>query len=96
VAWTLGGVVAVAALLSPGLAYVAIERLFAAAGRALGGALTWLVLPPMFYLVFYPFGLLLRRGRRDRLSRFYEPSAPTYWEKVAPTATSPASHERQY
>ena len=74
----------------------AIERLFLALGHATGKLLTWMLLVPMFYGFFMPFGWLMRRGLRDRLKRHLEPDAETYWEPHAgPTAAS-ISHERQY
>ena len=88
--------VLLAALLSPTGLYFGLERLFAALGRATGRVLTWVLMTPLFYLFFLPFGLLFRRGRRDRLRRFVDPSATTYWEPHdGPTAAS-GSQERQY
>ena len=66
----------------------------AATGSVVGHATTWVVMIPIFYLFFLPFGKLLRRGRRDRLRRYYESEAETYWEKHSPMQTS--SLERQY
>ena len=88
--------VLLAALLSPSGLYLGLERLFAALGRATGRVLTWVLMTPLFYLFFLPFGLLFRRGRRDRLRRYADPSATTYWEPhEGPTAAS-GSQERQY
>jgi hypothetical protein len=89
-------IVGLSALASPLGLYAAIERLFLALGRATGRVLTWVLLVPVFYGFFMPFGQLLRRGRRDRLKRRLEPDAATYWEPhEGPTAASP-SLERQY
>jgi hypothetical protein len=49
---------------------------------------------PIFYLLFAPFGELLRRGRRDRLHRYFEPDAESYWEPHMVIRSS--SRERQY
>ena len=75
-----GGIVGLAALLSPGGLYAAILALFAWTGRMAGQAVGWLLLVPTFYLFFLPFGLVMRRGRRDGMRRFYEPEAATYWK----------------
>jgi hypothetical protein len=89
-------IVGLSALASPLGLYAAIERLFLALGRATGRLLTWILLVPVFYAFFVPFGQLLRRGRRDRLKRQLEPDAGTYWEPHdGPTAAS-SSLERQY
>ena len=90
----LAALVLVSALASPTGVYAGLERLFRATARTVGHAMTWVVLLPLFYLFFAPFGVLLRRRRRDQLRRFFEPEASTYWEDH-PTRT-PSSRERLY
>lgn len=92
----IAGLVLASALISPAGLYAAIERLFAALGVATGRLLTWLLLVPLFYLFFAPFGRLLRRGRRDRLRRYLEHDATTYWEPHTGVTAASASYERQY
>ena len=94
VAFGLAGVVLLSALLSPTGVYAGLQRLFDAMGRALGSAVTWLVMLPLFGLFFVPFRMLLRRGRRDRLRRYFEPEAASYWEPHR--ELRPESRERQY
>jgi hypothetical protein len=85
-----------AALASPRGLYAVLDGLARAIGRRIGRALTWLLLVPVFYLFFLPFGLLFRRGRRDRLKRYFDSEAPSYWETLeGPTAAS-SSHETQW
>jgi hypothetical protein len=89
-------IVLLAALTSPRGLYPVLDRMARAIGRRIGRALTWLLLVPLFYLFFLPFGLLFRRGRGDRLKRYFDTQAPTYWEPVeGPTAAS-SSHETQW
>jgi hypothetical protein len=99
VAWVMLGAAAIvlfAALASPRGLYALLDRMTRAIGRRIGRALTWLLLVPLFYLFFLPFGLLFRRGRRDRLKRYFDSEAPTYWEALeGPTAAS-SSHETQW
>ena len=76
----IAGVILASALFSPLGLYSTLERFFAALGRATGRALAWVLLPPIFYFFFLPFGRLLRRGQRDRMKRFYERETPSYWE----------------
>ena len=94
IAAVLTSVMLFCALASPHGLYVLLRRLFDATGRVVGHATTWVVMIPIFYLFFLPFGKLLRRGRRDRLRRYYESEAETYWEKHTPMQTS--TLERQY
>ncbi|HJL18757.1 MAG TPA: hypothetical protein RMH99_24055 [Sandaracinaceae bacterium LLY-WYZ-13_1] len=84
VAWGVGGLTLVLALASPLGAYAAVERGVARVGEAVGAVLTWLLLAPVFYLFFAPFGLLFKRGRRDPMKRALERDAETYWEKREP------------
>lgn len=95
VALCVGAVILISALTSPTGLYVGVQRLFAAFGYQTKRALTWLLLVPLFYLFFVPFGALMRRGRRDRMKRYLEPDAETYWEPH-PTVDSMQRHQRQY
>jgi hypothetical protein len=86
---TIAGLIGLAALLSPLGLFAAIERLFASLGHQVGRALTWILLPGIFYLFFVPFGALFRRGRRDAMKRFFEADAETYWKlREAPAGAS--------
>jgi len=94
VAFTATSVVLFCALVSPNGLYALLRRLFDATGRVVGRAMTWIVMVPIFYLFFLPFGKLLRRGRRDRLHRYFDTGSETYWEPHTPMKSS--SIERQY
>jgi hypothetical protein len=94
IALVLTSVVLLCALVSPHGLYALIHRLFEATGRVVGLATTWAVMAPIFYLFFLPFGKLMRRGRRDRMRRYYESEANSYWEPHTPMRTS--TLERQY
>ena len=48
--------------------------------RGIARVLTWLVLTLAFYLVFAPFGIVMRMLGKDPLHRRFEPDAATYWE----------------
>lgn len=96
VVMTIGTVIALSALVSPGGLYAGIERLFLALGVLTGKALTWLLLVPLFYVFFLPFGSVMRTGRRDRLKRFLEPEADSYWEPHEGPTSGSAHHDRQF
>lgn len=96
VMWGAAAIVLLAALASPRGLYAVLDRMARAIGKRVGRALTWLLLVPLFYFFFLPFGLLFRHGRRDRLKRYFDAEAPTYWETLeGPTAAS-SSHETQW
>jgi hypothetical protein len=94
VAFSLAALVLVSALASPTGLYAALQRFFDASGRVIGRAMSWIVMVPIFYLFFLPFGRLFRRGRHDRLHRAFDEEAESYWEPHAPMRSS--SLERQY
>lgn len=81
VASSLGVLTLGLALASPLGLYAALDRAVAALARGVGLVLTWLLLAPVYYLFFAPFGRLFRRGRRDPLRRGFEADAPSYWQK---------------
>ena len=96
VVMSIATLILLSALLSPAGLYAGIERLFAALGRRVGAALTWIVLPLLFYLVFLPFGMIFRSGRRDPMKRFYEADAESYWSPRKVGRSGSAFHTRQY
>ena len=80
IALGLASSILLAGLLSPSGLYLGIQRLFEATGNVVGKGMTWIIMVPLFYLFFVPFGLLMRRGRRDQLKCYYVPEAASYWE----------------
>lgn len=94
VAFSMAGTLLLAALLSPTGLYALLRRLLDATGRGVGRVMTWIVMVPIFYGLFLPFGKLMRRGRRDRLKRYFDAEASSYWEPHQVMATS--TRERQY
>jgi len=90
---SVAALIGVAALVSPVGLYAGIQRGFAQLGRISGLAVTWILMVPLFYLFFLPFGLLFRRGRRDRLQRFFDEDAESYWESLEEESSS---LERQF
>ena len=96
VAWAGAGFVLVAALVSPDGLYAAIGRGLARLGHGIGRLLAVVFLTPVFFLFFLPFGRLLRAGRRDRLERWFDRSAPTYWHRRPAAPRTKSSYERAF
>ena len=96
VAWAGAGLVLVAALVSPDGLYAAIGRGLALLGHGIGRFLAIVLLTPVFFLFFLPFGRLLRAGRRDRLERWFDRSAPTYWHRRPAAPRTKSSYERAF
>lgn len=78
VLWAVALMVGLLGLLMPA-AFRAVDRAMQGFGRAVGTALTWLLLVPFFYLVFIPGHLLLRLLRKDPLQLRFSRQENSYW-----------------
>jgi hypothetical protein len=97
VAASLSGLVALLALLSPLGLYRKLDAFAQWSGGIVGAILSWVLLTPVFVLFFVPFGLLFRRGARDRLERRIDRDLPSYWKKLDGEAAARAARlERPY
>lgn len=85
-----------AALLSPSGAFALLERAFSTLGAQIARLITFVTMSLIFYLIFAPFGVLTRRGRRDPMRRFYEPDGETYWTPREIGRAGSPSRQRQY
>jgi hypothetical protein len=76
--WSLGALLLISGFLIPSL-FAKIEQAGRWFGKGVGTAITWLLLVPMFYLVFVPGRLILRIRGIDPMCRKFPTDAPTYW-----------------
>jgi hypothetical protein len=70
-------------------------RVLSVASYPVGLVVSYVVLAVLFFAVFAPIGMLLRRLGRDPLQRGFDPNAPSYWSK-APPRRDRASYFRQF
>jgi Saxitoxin biosynthesis operon protein SxtJ len=77
-------------LLSP------LNRAWTGLGSLLHAVVNPLVLGILFYLVFTPFGWVLRRMGKDFLRLRPAPGAPSYWIPRQPPGPRPESMSRQF
>jgi fatty acid desaturase len=91
-----GTALAAIALLSPDRLHPRMMELLRRIGRSVGTLTTWLLLTPFYFLVFTPFGLLTRRGRRDPLTRRWDRAARTYWLDRTEEPKRVEHYERQF
>jgi len=73
-----------------------LNRAWTALGALLQAVVNPLVLGVLFYLVFTPFGWMLRRMGKDFLRLRPAPDEPTYWIRRSPPGPSPESMTRQF
>jgi hypothetical protein len=73
-----------------------LNRAWTALGTLLHAIVNPLVLGVLFYLVFTPFGWVLRRMGKDFLRLRPAPDTPTYWIARNPPGPRPESMSRQF
>jgi SNF family Na+-dependent transporter len=93
---SIASLISLAAWISPRGAYARIERAFEALGRGIGSAMSWILMPILFVMIFLPFGVLTRRGSKDPLKRFFEASASSYWKVRDPEREAERSYQRPF
>lgn len=76
-------------------AFAAIERFFAGFARIVATTMTWILLVPVFYLVFAPAHLMLRIRGKDPMFRQCPSDEPTYWT-ARPPVTRKGYYESQH
>jgi hypothetical protein len=98
-AWLIAGIsvgLALLALAAPLSAYARVSRALEALGRAVGIAVTWALMALVLYLLFLPVGLVLRARRSLRLTRGFDPAAPTYWMRPAERSGGADRYRKQF
>jgi hypothetical protein len=76
-------------------AFGAFERMMHALGRGVGAAMTWLLLAPLFFLVFTPAALVRALRRKDPLCRAFPPEADSSWHPCRETGAQD-HYRKQY
>ena len=61
--------------------YDRIDRLGRLLGHATGVTLSWVLLPPFFYLCFGSVRLMMLLFRKDDLQRKFPGKLPSYWQE---------------
>ncbi len=67
------------ALASPLGLYARLEHGLERVAHGVAMAVTWILMPVLYVLLFLPVGLLLRAAGKLRLTRHPDPGAATYW-----------------
>lgn len=84
-----------AALLRPSILHP-LNRMWTALGIALGKLIEPMVTSVLYFVVFVPFGLLLRALGKDLLRLQYDPRASSYWIPRQPPGPPPESMSNQF
>jgi hypothetical protein len=91
----LAAIFLIAALAAPKI-LTPLNRAWTALGTVLHRIVNPLVLGVLFYVVFTPFGWLLRRLGKDFLRLRRAPDAASYWIPRNPPGPAPESMSRQF
>lgn len=88
--------IALTALASPLGAYKTLSRWLDRFAHAVGSAVTWVLMTVLFYLVFLPAGLFLRR--KLAVTKGADRRLPTYWiaTEERERARTPESYRKQF
>jgi hypothetical protein len=84
------------ALLSPLGLYKRLSRGLDRFAHAVGSAVTWVLMPILFYLVFLPVGAFLRARNRLAISRRADRRLPTYWTPTEARVRTLESYRKQF
>jgi hypothetical protein len=64
--------------------------------KKLAQLVTWIVLSAVFYVVFTPYGLVMRLMGKDPLDRRFEPGRASYWIRRSDGPFDPERTLKQY
>jgi hypothetical protein len=93
--WPLCALFLLAAMVAPKI-LAPLNRAWTALGTVLHAVVNPIVLGVLFYLVFTPFGWVLRRTGKDFLRLRPAPGASSYWIARQPPGPTPESMSRQF
>jgi hypothetical protein len=95
--WLLGAapVLALLALAAP-IALWPIHKVWMPVAKGIAKVLTWLLLTLTFYLVFTPYGVIMRLLGKDPLQRRIERGSASYWIRREGGKFDPDRLRKQY
>lgn len=93
---SIAGIVTLVALVSPLGGFRWLTGLVEKLGRAIGLAMTWILMPLIYFLFFLPVGLYLRARGKTGITRGADPKLPTYWISTEAHPSGAETYERQF
>ncbi|HXU33520.1 MAG TPA: hypothetical protein VN851_23370 [Thermoanaerobaculia bacterium] len=93
---SIAALVTLLALVSPLGAFKWLTGLVEKLGRVIGLAVTWILMPVIFFLFFLPVGLFLRARGKTGITRGADPKLSTYWISTEAHPSGPETYERQF
>lgn len=93
---SIAGIVTLLALVSPLGAFRRLTGLVEKLGHGIGLAMTWILMPLIYFLFFLPVGLYLRSRGKTGITRGADARLPTYWISTEAQSQAPETYERQF
>ncbi len=76
--------------------FLMIEKFGKSLGKWVGIGITWLLLVPLFYIVFFPGRLILGLMKKDPLDRKFPSPSKTCWSEKKTKTNSKESYRRLF
>jgi hypothetical protein len=89
-------VLALLALAAPLTVFKRINHVLEIFARGVATGVSWLLMTFLFYVVFWPIGLVLRAGHKLGITMGPDRSLPSYWISTADRENPLESYKRQF
>ncbi|MFY9824628.1 MAG: hypothetical protein WAM82_24840 [Thermoanaerobaculia bacterium] len=89
-------VLALLALAAPLTAFKKVNHFLEIFARGVATGVSWTLMTFLFYVVFWPIGLVLRAGHKLAITRGADRRLPSYWISTEDRATPLESYRRQF
>jgi hypothetical protein len=89
-------VLALLALAAPLTAFKKINHVLEIFARGVATGVSWVLMTFLYYVVFWPIGLVLRAGHKLGITRGADRSLPSYWISTADRENPLESYKRQF
>ena len=93
---SIASIVGLSALISPLGIYGWITRGVEKLGYWIGTLLTWILMPLLFFFLFFPVGLFLRARKRLGITRGRDSRLASYWISTTERKSTRESYDRQF
>ena|GEM_PF-1299040 len=89
-------VLALLALAAPLTVFKRINHVLEIFARGVATAVSWVLMSFLYYVVFWPIGLVLRAGHKLGITQGPDRSLPSYWISTADRENPLESYKRQF
>jgi hypothetical protein len=84
------------ALAAPLTLYPKVMALLDRFAHLVGSAVTWVLMTVLYYLFFFPVGLLLKATHKLAVTTHFDRALQTYWSKADERQRAPEAYRKQF